>query len=416
MLEAGMKIVVVGAGISGCIAALAAAEAGHEVTILENASHPGGVLRDHETANGVYYRNCQYINVNTPWSDMLLSLTGLACEIFPHNYGSWCDLFEEEVVHDNFAQVVVPKLNAKPIEGSSSFKSASDRLGRYQEPIASKLQKWASKWGNLDLLDHNNLQFMQLSRIFYRDDLQGVLSAKRTCLLSDELYGVPRNQLQPPISVQHAALPKGGWNRAFDVIRQALDIRNVKILFRSTAKAFNQEGKIQAGIGRDIMSSDLVVWCANPNPLLLAIDNERLDSPKTQMINILMEVDGHLPSTPIYWQIFSQTSPIVRLFCYRLTGRLCITIEAFDSDANVSELASQAMHFANHLGLDVTPRSITSVPDQRFVLVTLMDSMRFACLEIIANSAGLVTGGWHLYGRDQRLAHILERMKKMGAL
>ena len=60
-MESILRVVVVGGGISGSLAALNSAKAGHEVTILEGSRNLGGALRDHELSDGTWYRNCQYI-------------------------------------------------------------------------------------------------------------------------------------------------------------------------------------------------------------------------------------------------------------------------------------------------------------------------------------------------------------------
>lgn len=411
-----MRVLIVGAGISGCIAALASSEAGHQVTVLETSEFPGGVLRDHELEHGRWYRNCQYMNVGAPWCDLLLSTTGLDHYVFPHRYGSWNDLFGQVVVHHDFAQVVIPELTAVPLGGGCSFASAADRIDRYPERVATVLHHWGARWGDLQILDHNNCNTMQLGRVFLRDDLIGVLACKKEQPESDILYGVPRSLMQPSAPLQSAALPIGGWNRAFDTIVRELHRRGVRLHLQSPARARLQSGRIRVESRHEVFASDLIVWCANPNPLVHALGLEQLDSPSTRMVNVLLEVEGTLPEQPTYWQIFSCTSPVVRLFAYRLDDRQCMTVEAFDTGVDDAQLTEDSLRFARDLGLNIGLKVAGRVPERRYVLLTARDRDRFTRLDDVAMAAGVITGGWHAYGRDQRLAHILGAMKRRGAI
>jgi hypothetical protein len=411
-----VKVLVVGAGISGCVAALAASEAGHSVTILEMGPAVGGILRDHELKEGRWYRNCQYLDVGTAWCDNFLRFSVVEHEIFEHHYGSWNDLFGQPVVHHDFAQIVVSGLDARPLLGATDFTSAADRLSRYPEAVSLPLRNWGSNWGDLEKLHHDNCQMMQLARVFHVDDEAGVMLLKSEHAVSDALYGVPRSVMQPPAPVQLAALPVGGWNHAFEQITRALDARGVRLLLRTRAKASLQDGFIRVETRQGAIDFDLAVWCANPNPLVDAFGLERLDSPATHMVNLLCEVSGTLPEWPTYWQIFSRSSPIVRLFSYHLEGKPRLTIEAFASETDATELADQASKFACDLGVVVSLKAVALVRDRRYVLVTTKDRNRFADLDATAAASSLITGGWHAYGRDQRMAHILGAMHQWGAL
>jgi phytoene dehydrogenase-like protein len=410
-----MKILVVGAGISGSLAAVMAAEAGHEVKLLEMGVAPGGVLRDHDHERGRWFRNCQYMNLG-PWYEAAATLGGMEFDVFPHHYGSWNDLFGDVVVHDDFAQVVVPHHRAELLEGAASFGSAAARLACYPPDVARPVAQWGSRWGNLESLDHQNCLMMQLGRVFMVDDLAGVLACKKNSALADALYGVPRSRLTPPAPVQPAALPRGGWTAAFDRMMEELQSRGARLYFGAPAKASLREGRIVVSTQQGELPADLVVWCANPHPLVRAFGIERLDSPASSMVNVLFEVHGELPEAPMYWQIFARSSPVVRLFSYVLSGRQCLTVEAFDVGSDLESITRDVLRFTGDLGLNVDLKPVAVVPERRYVLLTNGDRERFARLDEQAAAAGVVTGGWHAYGRDQRLAHILGAMKQRGAL
>jgi glycine/D-amino acid oxidase-like deaminating enzyme len=406
-----VRVVVVGAGMSGCVAGLAAAEAGHDVVILEAAARIGGVLGDHDFDGHRWYRNCQYLNPDQPWVQWLATLAELPLEVFDHHYGSWNDLFGTKVWWNDFAQPVVRGVLASPMDGTLSFASLDDRLRAYPPRVSEPIRRWATRYGDLTLLDADNANPLQVGRVLLADDIEGVRKERFASVVADQLYGLPRTLRAA--SIEPAALPVGGWSAAMVRIAAALERRGAVLRCRSTVRpSLSAEGKLQVAVRGEIVPADLVVWCANPNPLVTALGLRPLDSWVTRMLNLLGEVESGMPAQPMYWQIFARGSPLVRVYAYRLRERALATFEAFDDDTPATELEESVRSISGDLGLGLTAESLRRVSDRRFVLLTQRDREVLRELEEHAVGIGLVTGGWHTYGRDPRIAHVLSNLRR----
>jgi len=411
-----VRVLVAGAGISGCAAALAASEAGHEVTLLEVGRTAGGVLRDEEINTGSWYRNCQYFNVGTEWFDLFLRCSGARFTMFPHRYGSWNDLFMTRVAQQDFAQVVVPGAEARPITDETALSSVADRLSRYPHSVSKEVRRWADSWGDLETLHHENSDLMQVGRVFHCDDVDGTISCKRLSEIGELLYGVPRDIHRPALPVREAALPIDGWNRAFEAVTRALVARRVRVEFGARASVRLERCRVQVDFLQETCSPDLVVWCANPHPLMTALGLGRLDSPVTKMSSLLCEVDGSLPPQPMYWQVFSRSMPIVRLFFHEHRQVPRLTVEAFDSRLEMPEVAKLASEVLKDFGFDMRLKPVAVVPDRRYVLTTIRDRDLLSSMDDLATRVPVVTGGWSFFGRDQRIGHIFRAMRDWNAL
>jgi len=412
-----LKIVIVGGGISGIVTALSLAETGNEVSILESGSHIGGILRDHEISEqGVWFRNCQYLNTVDKWATDFISESAVAWDVFPHHYGSWSDLFGSVHVDPDFAQISVPACKAGVVSGPVHFTSVEDRLNRYPSELSTPMKAWARRWGDLDLLAPENCEMMQLGRAFFSDDAESTLRQKRESALADELYGVPRSQKIPPSLPEAAALPRAGWNAVFDSISITLRSKGIGVRLKSPATPIWDGKRLSVRCRRELISSDLIIWCANPNPLVYALGLGPLDSPCSKMLNVLFENEGGKSQLPIYWQVFSEHSSLFRIFSYELKERSCLTVEAFDNGMDTSNLSEIVMRVCRACGLNGAAQKVAVVPDRRYVLLTNADKRVFQQLEDQSKSLALITGGWGYYGRDRRVRHVLGSLRDRGVL
>jgi len=131
-----MNIAVVGAGFTGCMAALHAARRGAAVTLYETAPQIGGVLRDVDVEGQRYFNGCQYLR------EPALAELGLTEGLvkFPHEYGSLTALGQPPRLLDDCAQPALDgeaDIQPGPIEGT-----ALERLQAYGRH-APALIEWA---------------------------------------------------------------------------------------------------------------------------------------------------------------------------------------------------------------------------------------------------------------------------------
>ncbi len=61
------KIVIIGGGISSCVMALFLLKNKHQVEIYESRKTLGGILNDFKTDNQIFFRGCQYLDVENKW-------------------------------------------------------------------------------------------------------------------------------------------------------------------------------------------------------------------------------------------------------------------------------------------------------------------------------------------------------------
>lgn len=408
-----MRFAVVGGGISGCATALALLNRQHEVTIHESGETLGGVLRELCTAEGRYFQGCQYFNPGSELTDLLQTLDGIELQAFPHRYGSWNDLFGEIVVHHDFAQPVVPGRRESIACGVGPATHAAERLAAYEPQVADALQRWAGRLGPLDSLDAENCTPMQLGRVFYRDAVEAVRRAKANNTAANQRLGLPRSAFEPPLDVQRAALPVGGFDRLFRQLEAGLRARGAHILRRSPVKPVNDADEPAFLVRGEPLAADWVVWCANPTPLLLNLSGERIDAPVLRCFNLIGTLDGTPPAEPVYYQTFGRDHPLLRVFAYHLDGVARLTVEGLDEGWSLDRLVATANRVMHDVGWDARIRHAALVPQSRYTLLTLHDKQCFERFAARAPRLRVVPGGWQHYGRDARLHDILGAIERL---
>ena len=82
------KVIIVGGGITGCMAALYLDKKKFDVSIYESKNNLGGVLSDFSHKEESFLNGVQYLDVNTKWYIEIKKLLGKKLKEFSHTYGS----------------------------------------------------------------------------------------------------------------------------------------------------------------------------------------------------------------------------------------------------------------------------------------------------------------------------------------
>jgi hypothetical protein len=402
-----MKVAVIGGGFTGCMAALQSARDGHEVTLLESSENLGGVLREVETANGLYFNGCQYLSQGSverlKWSDGLIE--------FSHEYGSVTSLGNERIqVINDCAQ---PSLEGEvqlseeaPINGS-----ALQRLQAYGSH-SPYLINWAQSFGDLVQLDWRCLIPMQLSRLHFPED-KNVPRLKMESQRANELLALPRRLRGQ--AAEAAWLPNEGYTQFFARLEQCMLDSGVRIRLKSPVKPELAEGRVSLRSRAETILADAIVWTANPQPLLSRIYGVRLSTPAIPMkllIGDLLKGVSSPVTLPYYWQVFDSGSCLVRLYVYELEGKLKFSAETFNTvdDATAWLDVQRLMHLC---GLGDGHHLVSVVQQNRHVNFSQSELQAFETLTSEMLQQGVVQGGWQHYGREEKVKNILSTLGKV---
>lgn len=411
-----MKVSVIGGGVSGCLSALAFNDLGFDVDVYEAGTELGGIHRDIVTSAGVFFQNCQYFNAGSDALAIASKIQGVEFVSFEHKYGSVNNFFGKNIVHDNFAQIVVPgDANFKFVDVDKEMVSVSDRLSNYECFVAAELFEWAARYGDPAKLDAGNCHHMQLGRVFYRDVPKYVAAEKARSILANDLLGLPRDCLEPPLPMQCAALPINGYNHFFKMVHAEFLRRGIGVHFSSPVAPTMKGGCLKLYIRKDEVKADFSVWCANPVSLARIVLGETLDSPVIRAFNIVADIDGVFPDFPVYYQSFCKDLPFTRVFKYHIDGHK-VTFEGFESNNKEVDLLACAQLLLDRLGWDCRIKNAAYYPQKRYVLLTVEDRRRLDMLSSLVEQYTVVPGGWQFYGRDAKISAIKESFDRVVGL
>ena len=144
-------LVIIGGGISGCVAALFAAKKNYDVHLIDKETRLGGILKDVAQKDDVYFRACQYINPEASWYKEI-PFKELDLQEFSHEKGTYTDIFDEISLERNIAGPSTSEKFRPEIKTSDKIHDLNfvDRIEFYPKKIQNKIRKWFMSF-NIDI-------------------------------------------------------------------------------------------------------------------------------------------------------------------------------------------------------------------------------------------------------------------------
>lgn len=399
-----MKLQIIGGGISGLLTALMARVNHHEVTVYEASPNLGGILRDYLVDDDWYFHNTQYINEGSLCHNLLKNYTKIDLIEFSHEYGSITQQLDRtEIFHEDFAQPVFKNQPPSIVQSQKLPSTIDEWLNLYGENYPF-LHAFAKRFGDIDELHLNSIIPMQISRVFYPRYTDELLVEKQTKQVADMIFGLPRSILTPNVPKQKALLPVLGYNDLVANIECCLKDMGVKILTSQpiTPKSADNGSVELYARGKRIIA-DKTIWCGNPTSLIFQTMKYKLSNRALKTYCAIGKCD-YIPNLePIYIQVFSLDSSVVRFFLYNHGNSTKITVEGVGHIYNQSQIKSHVdnwllKYFSINLRGD-----LTFINEKRYVLLTYNDFKNIQNYMTSSYQSDIIAGGWECYGRDAKL-------------
>lgn len=407
-----MKALVVGGGFSGCYAAQWLSSRGHQVVLQEASGALGGVMRDHITHDGPFFASCHYLNTDAFWFEAVAGIPGTALRYFDHGYGCWTDLQSDVRWSHAFAQPLVKGSCPPFADPCRPWRTLDERMADYPPEVRACLLLWMRRFVDPARLHPSAAEPLQVGRVGYPDDLEGVRRSRRESPLADRVLGVPRVDRDPPLGPEPAAIPRHGYSTWFDAWGAHLQRQGVTV--RTSAPVRLRRGETD---GLPVCETEepfeVVVWCANPTPLSRLLLPVPLQTPAQRIRMLHVRLDTPPSLEPWYWQVFSNRSPILRGFWYPMDGWR-LTLECMADGTARESILEDLRTMLRTWSWEGTWLGVYETRAVRYSLLERDDPERLSALAGVARQARMVVAGHECYGRNARLQALVDAMTAVG--
>ena len=413
------NVSIIGGGTTGCITALLLSKLGHKVTLFEKKDVLGGTIGDLENNNEKFLNGPQYFNDNTEWIKEIkkikhfknffynfkasYKLNGKKMNVFK----SYIDLFGHETTNDLFAQPITNK-KFKILKNIQNKSLLKDRLKAYQLNIGKPIEEWCKNFSKkYESLHESCSKVLSVTRVFFSKDQSYIRKLKSNNKSADNLLGLPMNAEN-----EKFCIPKKGYNNFFNNLEKILK-KKIKIIFNSKIKIIRgTDGNIKLFNKSELINSEKIVWAGNPIILLSHLGYGSFDNPtvrvKVYCANIKFK--KKYSAYNFYIQVFSKKSNIFRIYIYKLDNKFKISVETFIKDKFEKLDKKQLIRILKKFKIEIDiPGTFVEKKEIRHTLITDADYKKFLKFENDYKKKNIIGGGWHLFGRDEKINYIMDR-------
>lgn len=416
------KFVFVGGGISSCVLALFLAKNNHQVEIYEKRSYLGGILTDVIDKNNIFFRGCQYLDVNNQWFELFKNEFKNELDIFEHTYGSYVELDGNRSLSKNFAVPYFDKINLDNYDISEKInnpkKTVQDRFNLYPKNIKIFFNN-IYKRHKLDpeKICFNCIDNLQFGRITSGSQSKELLELKNKNKIFDDIFAVDRKMIYSEKKLL-GALPKLGFTKFFESVKKKLMSYGVKIVTNTIVRPEWGNGKLDLIINGEKISCDHILWTGDPSKLIKGRLNIDVES---KYVRILQTNSNIIESTNFdkrYFQIFSDEKNLTKIYLYKIEGQEKISVESIYEKISSQEIFKQAKEILKKFDIDLKldHNSFKQSIDVRFNVVSINDEKTIKDFLHKTDKTNLIPGAWLLYGRDRRMHFYLDSLKEKGLI
>ena len=402
-----MKVAIVGAGSVGIATKLILDKRKNDSILFEATNNIGGLLRDLTFEGNEFFAGCHYF---TNKEEVYKFLPSAGLKSFGYSYGSYTDIFDEVYVSNEFAGPVISKETQlrMPRNVDSLDISIEEKLEEYPEFIKLNLQKWLSGIGiEINKMHQTSLLGLSALRVYLPNQIKEIAEMRAENPSASNFYGLLY------VNHTHADLfftPPDGFNSYLDANVLPKIIKDFKpkasIKIQKNGNNFSLQGDKVIG------SFDKIIWTGNPNPILKCLKLPKLDSHNLKCKLLVGEINVDIP-TPLYIQVFSKKSNILRVYVYKLKNKSCFTIEKIEDGESQADTLKFSKELLELFGIFASLNLKGEKNQNRYLLHTLNDYKSLLHLNQTILDTNLVSAGWHLYGRDAKIKFVVEQINNV---
>jgi len=372
-------------------------------------------MRDHPTPAGLHFAGCHYLNTDAFWFPEVADLPGTDLLHFDHHYGCWTDLEGEIRTSTAFAQPLLSGPSPQIPDRAESWTTLAERMEDHPAAARDLLHRWLTRFVDPAQLHSSAAEPLQVGRISYPDDLEGVRRVRAVSARADRILGVPRSDRLPPLGPEPAAIPRNGFTLWFEAWARHLDHQGVDVRtgapIRLRRSARCAELVLQ---GMALCESpDAVIWCANPTPLSRLLLDTPLRTPPLRIRVAHVLVDALPSPEPWYWQVFSMVSPILRGYWYAWEGAR-VSLECLTDDTPLTRILEDLQRMMRTWGVSLSVQAVHEQQTVRYALLESGDPQRLKALREAARLHRILVAGHDAYGRNARLRALVDAMAREG--
>lgn len=403
------KIIIIGAGITGCAIASKLQDKNFDITIYDKSDAIGGIIKDVEHKNDFYFNGCHILD-KSEWLLNFLNYRGdkdlIKSKLIHSSYNN---IFGNEIIDNEIAHPTFEEKIDIPKKDGSRINNLYDRLKCYPEIISNGLINWINQFIDPKTISKDMSKIFHINRIFFKENIDLIQKLKNDSKFYDDILGIKVK------SDDEFYIPKYGFTKFLKNFENYLRDKGVKFCLNSAVKVQFKSKKTTLISKEKEIIYDYVFWAANPiiltSKLKIEYENISIDY-SIITANVLSD---NLEIQNRYYQIYDKNSKIVRFFLYNIDKKK-ISIEILNekiSSENINFYKSEIENLLKKiLNVDIKINELTFQNFKRFGYYSSNNINQLNKLYDYFKNENFIVEGIHYSQQEKKINALLENFNK----